>query len=193
MSSDMSSDSRATPLVSVVTTAIQSRADDLLVECEASVRAQIGVSCEHLVWMDEAGQGAAWGVNHLAQKAQGEWLLPLADDDLILPRCLEILTSASDGADVVYSPPLVWGNDSWHFFQDPPYIPATALIRRELFLKLGGYEQGIVREEDRSFWWKAYDADATFVKVAEHPTWVYRFHAPDSGHQNKSYHGGVAQ
>jgi hypothetical protein len=74
----------------------------------------------------------------------------------------------------VYSPPLVSGNeDRWWFFQAPPVIPSTALIRRSLWDRLGGYDEGAVREEDRKMWVKAVEMGARFVRVDE-PCWVYR-------------------
>jgi glycosyltransferase involved in cell wall biosynthesis len=186
-----SSGSPPSSRVSVITSAIPSRLD-LLEECKASVAAQTLPALEHLIHIDEEGRGAAWVVNHLAEQARGEWLLPLADDDFLTPGCIATLLARSEGADVVYAPPLLWGNAETHFFGDPPKIPATALIRTSLWHELGGYEQGIVREEDRSFWIKAMNHGAVFTRTDAAPTWIYRFHGNGSGHQNKSYHGGHA-
>ena len=186
----MSSDSRQSSPVSVITSAIPERVE-LLAECMASVSAQTTPAHEHLIYIDEERRGCSWVVNHLASSATGEWLLPLADDDLLTPGCIATLLEHSEGADIVYSPPLVWGNAEQHFFGEPPAIPATALIRTSLWRDLGGYEQAI-REEDRSFWIKAVNAGAAFVRVEVAPTWIYRFHSRESRHQNKSYHGGHA-
>lgn len=164
------------PLVSVLTPSIPER-HEMLVECEASVLAQTSVSWEHLIEVDLAGDGCAVTMNRLAACAEGEWVLPLADDDLILPGCLSALLRASEGADVVYSPPLVTGNeDRWWFFQAPPVIPSFALIRADLWRDLGGYDESLSREEDRDLWVKALAAGARFVRVDE-PCWVYRQHA----------------
>ena len=180
------------PLVSVITSAIPERAE-LLDECRASVMGQVvDVPCEHLIHVDYERRGCAWVVNHLAEQAQGEWLLPLADDDLLLPGAIRTLLASSEEADVVYSPPLVWNNGDTHFYGEPPMIPSTALIRTSLWRELDGYAQGITREEDRSFWVKAVAQGARFVRADEHPTWIYRFHRRESPHQNKSYHGGTA-
>lgn len=176
--------------VSVITSAIPSRVQ-LLEECKLSVKAQTLQPLEHLVGMDEEHRGAWWIVNFLAEQAKGEWLLPLADDDLLTPGCIETLYARRDEGDVIYSPPLVWANAELHFFGDPPFIPATALIRTALWRELGGYEN-VSREEDRSFWRKAVEHRAVFVRADSSPTWIYRFHQRGSGHQNKSYHGGKA-
>lgn len=170
-----SSDGAAKPLVSVITPTIPERAH-LLAECVASVEAQTVRGFEHLIWEDVDRQGCAATVNRLVGRAQGEWLLPLADDDLLLPGCIETLVANTGDADVVYAPPLVTGNeDRWWFFQAPPVIPSTALIRASLWRELGGYDESLKREEDRDLWVKALAADAKFVRV-DAPAWIYRQH-----------------
>lgn len=165
------------PLVSVLTPSIPERSQ-LLLECRASVKAQTAaVLWEHLVRVDEAREGCAVTMNRLADDAEGKWLLPLADDDLLLPGCLESLLARSRDADIIYSPPLVTGNeDRFWFFQAPPAIPSCALIRHELWVELGGYDESLVREEDRDLWVKATNAGARFHRVDD-PCWVYRQHA----------------
>ncbi len=164
------------PYVSVLTPSIPERGS-FLRECEASVRAQTFTDLEHLVHVDEDYEGCSVSMNKLAAQAEGEWLLPLADDDVLLPGCLDaLLTAAARGADIVYSPPLVTGNeDRWWFFQAPPVIPSCALIRTDLWRDLGGYDETLRREEDRAMWVKALEQDALFVRVDE-PCWVYRQH-----------------
>ncbi len=174
------------PVVSVLTPSIPERRD-LLRECEASVRAQTDGRWEHLIGIDRHHDGCATTINLLGLAARGEWVLPLADDDLLLPGALETLLADTDGADIIYSPPLVTGNeDRWWFYQAPPAIPSFALIRRELWDRLGGYNEALSREEDRDLWVKALDAGAVFKRV-DAPTWVYR-----QWHGNKSFNNGVA-
>ena len=180
------------PLVSVITPTIPSRAD-LLEECRASVAAQTTkLAFEHVVLLDEHSEGNAKTMNKLAAKARGEWLLPLADDDLLLPGCLDTLLARREHGEIIYSPPLVWGNGELHFFGDPPHIPSFALMRASLWRELGGYDEELHREEDRNMWVKALNSGARFVRVDLAPTWVYRFHMKGSAHQNKSYHGGLS-
>ena len=162
-------------LVSVLTPAIPSR-HRFLEECERSVQAQTFERWEHLVAIDDGGEGCATTMNRLARAAKGEWLLPLADDDLLLPGCLDQLVHASHAGDIIYAPPLVTGNeDRWWFFQEPPAIPSFALIKAELWCDLGGYNESLRREEDRDLWVKALAVDARFVRV-DYPCWVYRQH-----------------
>lgn len=176
-----------TPLVSVLTPSIPERAG-MLAECCASVRASTVDVWEHLVLVDERRNGCAVTMNKLAADARGEWLLPLADDDLILPNCIAELLARSDDADVVYPPPLVWGQPQEWFTQAPPVIPSFALIRAELWRDLGGYDEARVREEDRDLWIKALAAGARFVRADSAPTWIYRL----AHGGNKSFNAGVA-
>lgn len=171
-------------MISILTPTIPSRFR-LLEECQASVNAQTFIDFEHHILLDETGQGCAVTMNQLAEFARGEWLLPLADDDLLLPGCLEALSGAE--GDIIYAPPLVTGNeDRFWFFQAPPVIPSCALIRTSLWRELGGYDESLKREEDRDLWVRALDAGAMFTRV-DYPCWVYRQHAG-----NKSFNLGVA-
>ncbi len=145
---------------------------------------------EHLRLLDDERLGCAATMNALAERAQGEWLLPLADDDLLLPGCLEALVKHSKDAEIIYSPPLVWGlspEQSRHFYEEPPRIPSFALIDQNLWRQLGGYDHEWNREEDRRFWIRALQLGARFVRADDEPTWIYRHHGG-----NKSYNAGVA-
>ena len=179
--------------VSVITPTIPSRFD-LLEECRASVNAQTTAhSYEHLVGLDRDGEGNSVTVNKIVARAAGEWLLPLGDDDLLCPGALDTLLAHTDGADIVWARPLVWGNRSPHLTRgQPPCIPSFALIKHRVWRELGGYDEQAVREEDRGLWTRAINAGAVFRLVEQGPTWIYRFHSPESGHQNKSYNGGHA-
>ena len=171
-----SSGSCPRPLVSVITATIPER-KGMLNECVRSVRSQTVAEWEHLILEDEEREGCSVIVNRMVARAKGEWLLPLADDDLILPACLSVLLSASEQADVVYSPPLVWGlPDPWWFFQVPPAIPSTALVRKTVWVEHGGYDETAGREEDRKLWTRMLEAGVRFVRADTEPTWVYRVH-----------------
>jgi glycosyltransferase involved in cell wall biosynthesis len=178
-----SSGSPAKPLVSVLTPTLALERADFLRECEASVNAQTWSGWEHLILNDKNREGCAITMNRLAREAQSDWFLPLADDDLLLPGCLETLLANRADADVIYAPPLVTGNeDRWWFFQSPPAIPSCALIRADLWDTLGGYDETRFREEDRDLWVRALAADAKFVRVDE-PCWVYRQHTGQKSFQ----------
>ena len=176
-------------LVSVITPTIPSRAA-FLEECKASVAGQTTEHpYEHLVRLDDRGEGNSVTTNRLASEAKGDWLLPIADDDLLCPGALRILLANSGQGDIIWARPLVWGNDSPHLTQgQPPKIPSFGLIKTELWYRLGGYDENITREEDRGLWQRALDVGAEFHLVEEGPVWIYRFHGG-----NKSYNGGRAQ
>lgn len=149
----------------------------LLNECAASVRSQTLPSWqyEHLVLPDIDHAGCSKVVNLAAAAARGEWLFLLADDDLVLPGCLQYHLNHSEDADIVYSPPLVWGEDAAQFHLAPPFLPSTALIRKELWDQIGGYNENWDRTEDRVFYEEAMLRGARFVRADQHPCWIYRF------------------
>ncbi len=183
--------SSGVPTISVLTPTIPER-ETMLNECRQSVIVQnlgdgLRRDFEHLIWIDQEKQGCAKTMNALAAEAHGEWLLPLADDDLLLPGALHHLISASVGFDVVYPRPLVWGEDDRQFGLEPPIIPSLALIRAELWRELNGYNPALTGEEDRDFWTRALEHGAKFVCFDTAPTWVYRFWGG-----NKSRNNGVA-
>ena len=168
-------------LVSVLTPTIRERRQ-MLEECELTVKFQTYQEVEHVIRADEHHDGCSVTINRCFAASKGDWVLPLADDDLLLPGGISALLHESEHADVVYAPPLVTGNeDRWWFFQEPPAIPSTALIRRSLWAELGGYDESLNHEEDRDMWTKALEQGARFARVDE-PVWIYRQHA-----QNKSF------
>ena len=178
------------PRISIVTPTIPERAD-LMREAAISVRAQtlpFNVY-EHVVQMDRQHKGCSWAVNQGVEKARGEFLLVFPDDDIMLPPCLEMLLARIDEGDIIYSPPLVRQGIGNHFWGEPPEIPSFGLMRKSLFLELGGYDEDAKREEDRKLWTKALEAGKTFVRI-ERPLYVYGFHFDADGQiRNKSYAG----
>lgn len=145
----------------------------MLAECKESVQAQTLPATEHLIYLDRnISERVGLNLNRMAESTDCEWLAPLADDDLLFPQHLETLVAHSEDADVVYSKCQISGREGWepHW---PSEIPATTLIRRSLWEKLGGWSEAI-RAEDRDFWIRARKKDARFVFVDEF-TWHYRF------------------
>jgi GT2 family glycosyltransferase len=119
--------------------------------------------------------------NRLASLAETEWLLPLDDDDLLDPDCVETLLAHSEEADVVYPWCRVEGRDDFFvvnkLFHAPSlhlqnYIPVTALVRRDFWRMLAGYRP--VPLEDWDMWRRAELHGGRFVCVPE-CLWNYRF------------------
>ncbi len=171
--------------VTVVTASLPERGK-LLAQCVASVTAQTVPPVAHLIYVDHMRQGCTIATNKLVGAARTEWIATLADDDLFDADHLERLLEHGRGADVVYSPPrTIIGNvrneDPNQFAGPPPNIPSTALIRRSMWMKAGGYSG---YPEDNVLWQKLLALGASFVR---HPqiTWTYRFKiSPD--HINES-------
>lgn len=170
--------------VTAITAALPSRFH-LLAECMESVLDQTVPVDEHLVAVDYARRGTARVVTGLALAARNEWVATVEDDDVWYPNHVQELTRAQvdTGADIVYSYCDVTGRD-WTpnspFDADrlrrENFIPATALIRRQLVADLGGWRDGTAHGyEDWDFWLRALAAGARFHC---HPvkTWRYRFH-----------------
>jgi glycosyltransferase involved in cell wall biosynthesis len=162
------------PLVSVLTPTIEGR-ENFLAECEASVAAQTFRRYEHLILLDEERVGCAKTMNALAESSEADWLFILADDDLLLPRCLELHLQAGL-ADIIYGVPLVWGEDATQFCAGFPNVPATALISREFWNRLGGYSPDCGAAEDNEFYRRSELRGARTLRIESGPTWIYRFH-----------------
>lgn len=158
----------------------------MLAECVESV-AQLtpvkGWKVEHLWLTDENYDGCSKTTNTLARMAKGEWLVPIADDDFVLPWFLTDHVALSGDADVVYAPPIVTGPNHGgeeQFWGQPPNIPSVCLIRKDLWERCGGYDEGFAQTEDLVLFNRALNHDARFAR-SDRQSWVYRF-----GHGNKS-------
>jgi hypothetical protein len=175
--------------ITVLTPSLPERGD-MLAECVASIVAQTRQPEAHLIGIDYARVGVAEMLNRLWPQADSEWIAVLADDDLADPAHLRVLaaqaalTEYGGPAGVVYSYCRVTGRrDKWcpnrpfsaWALRQENYVPATALIRKSLIEKLGGWRQPDEGYEDWDFWKRALDAEARFVCV-QRITWTYRFH-----------------
>lgn len=160
----------------------------LLDECRRSVAAQT-VSCEHVFGIDVDREGPGIVRNRLAESTDADWLLPVDDDDLLDPTYVERLLPHLDGADVVYPWCRVEGKPDWtpnRLYRPETLlrgnsIPVTALIRRSLWVELGGWRA--VEFEDYDLWRRALGVGARFRCVPE-VLWSYRILA--SG-QSRNY------
>jgi len=173
-------------MISVITASLPSRSA-MLAEAIASVIGQTLPPLEHLIGIDHAKAGPVVVRNALLRSARGDRIAILDDDDLLYPRHLEALAAVD--ADVAYSFCDVAGRD-WtpNRAFDPValragnYIPITALIRRDLLERLGGFPD--TRMEDWDLWLRALDAGARFACVPE-VTWRYRFHGGNRTHRGR--------
>lgn len=165
--------------IAVITTSIPGR-EDMLAECVESVQAQTLPAAEHWIgWDLDLSERNGAIIDRLARQTDCEWIAALADDDLFLPHHLETLAAHSDDADVVYSWCEVQGRGTWspntNEVPSNLHIPATALYRKSVWEKCGGWDHRAKRAEDFLFWNKASGLGARFKLVRE-VTWIYRFH-----------------
>lgn len=167
--------------VTVCTPSIPHRSE-MLQECMESVRNQTWHPKAHLIAIDYERVGGARMLNTLIDAANTEWIAPLADDDLFYPQYIEkLLTNAGD-ADMIYPWCEVTGTrNGWNpnslldieRLKSDNYIPATVLIRKSAWEKLGGYPEVVC--EDHAMWVKMIEANME-IKCFPEILWQYRFH-----------------
>jgi glycosyltransferase involved in cell wall biosynthesis len=181
--------------VSVCVPTIPPRAP-LLRRALGSVHQQTLPPDEIVIEVDTERRGAAANRNRAVKRATSEWVAFLDDDDEFLPHHLERLVAhqAETGADLVY--PWFEIVDGWDplgregvpfdaaAMQYANYIPITVLVRRELVLDAGGFQNrsdgiGGATWEDWNLWLALLERGAVFSHLPER-TW--RWHFGDTHH-----------
>lgn len=181
--------------VAVLTTAIPKRLD-MLGTCVASVVHQ---DCDyvkhHVIGIDHRGIGPGANLQSLwlaARSLGTEFVIPVADDDVLYPECIRVMVSAAnrEKADVVHAPADVDGRgedfSAWinrpaipeQLLAGQNSVPANTLIRTKLVDKLEGWKPNAAKGwEDLEFWQRAIREGAKFhYEDPGHPVWLYRFH-----------------
>jgi glycosyltransferase involved in cell wall biosynthesis len=167
--------------ITVLTPTLPER-QQLLDECAASITAQ-SHPVSHLVGVDADREGPSVIRNRLAASTSADWFLPLDDDDLLDPDCVERLVEQSSDADVVvpwcrvvdvpglepWTPNRLFRPESMLLYN---FVPVTALVRAELWREVGGMPEG-VEVEDWLMWQRCLAAGARFRVVPE-VCWTYR-------------------
>lgn len=141
----------------------------------------------------EKGRGYAYGHRNVAlERATGEFVLWLADDDLLLPDHLERLAErqAVDDLDMVTSPAIVVAPDdepAWFGLDlSVPYVRdllarqntnvmASVAVRASLIREVGGWDDDIDRAADWDLW-KRVIATGARAAMTDEPT-VLHFRA----------------
>jgi len=155
----------------------------LLEECKASVTAQTRAADIHVVKVDYEGIGPAVLRNQMVMDLSPEynWLAFLDDDDVFLPRHLELLSIVSGDADVVYSPSqldLGYQPFDREVLKERNFVSVTSLVRRSIFAAVGGFRD-LVKYEDWHLWEDISDAGGRFIFIPE-VTWLYRIRPEDT-------------
>jgi len=167
--------------VTVCTPSIPSRSE-MLLECITSVKNQTWQPKAHLIGIDYERAGTAKTLNKLVDQSTTEWFAPIADDDLYYPNFIQVLLSAAEDADMVYPWCEVTGTrNGWNpnsYFdaeklRSANYIPATVLMRKSAWEKVGGYPEVVC--EDHAMWLKFLDNNLKIVCIPQ-ILWQYRFH-----------------
>jgi glycosyltransferase involved in cell wall biosynthesis len=125
-------------------------------------------------------QSEKW--NALVNRASGDLLLLLADDDKIAPTFVEKTLDAlkAQAADIVYTDMRLFGAQTTHyacdwnrpFFESSP-IPITSLFKRSVYSAVGGFAD--IPCIDWDFWWTASEKGMKAAHVRE-PLFLYRTH-----------------
>lgn len=187
--------------VTVVIPTIPARANGSLLEAVYSVEQQTyprHLVDTHIV-SDQYGLGPGEMRNLGVQKADTEWIAFLDDDDYLLPTHLETLMAHGQDWDVVWpwfrvdggTDPFPQNRGRQWDPANPHSFPITALVRRSVFLDVGGFRdlpEGQVDPNDPERWvsgedWRLWldlsEAGAAFHHVDE-VTWVWRHHAKNT-------------
>jgi len=210
--------------VTVVTPCIPERAflkgsgNGMLGDCIASVESQMVKPRRHIIGIDYERVGCAVMMNDLVKAVDTEWIIPLADDDLLLKNYIAEMVTAAGTAAVTYSRPIAVGADwaprRYEFsaveLRKENYIPSTALIRTEMWRKVGGYRRTNEPSEapfwdkwraehnftadmfpdDWDFWLRVLDRQGHFRHVPSR-NWVYRMHPGNLFNQPKLRGEGI--
>lgn len=138
----------------------------------------------------QPNQGLAAARNNGIAATRGAIVLPLDDDNRLLPTYLQRglpLMEADEGVDVVYGDRLdfglrqarvVIGEPSLTAMLQQNHIDACALIRRSFWQRCGGYDPSLPALEDWDLWLKGMRQGMHAVYLAE-PCFEYRTR-PDS-------------
>lgn len=145
----------------------------------------------------ERNQGLPATRNTGIEAARGEWIALLDSDDLWTPDHLISLVTRAEagGADLIHSGSILFASDSGEllgvrapseamiadfprslFVADYIIQPASVLLRRELWQRVGGFDPAFRYVEDRDMWLRCARAGARFAYTGRE-TCLYRRHA----------------
>jgi glycosyltransferase involved in cell wall biosynthesis len=140
-----------------------------------------GAPCAVRYLTHERGKGPSTSRNVGAAAARGEWLAFLDDDDAWLPGYIGAALSRAD-ADLVLTARWDIGEDGVRrpgkaplpHFDERAWLRrnlggtgSTTVVRRPLFLAIGGYDERLRAGEDRDFILRAMRAGARYAAVPE--------------------------
>jgi len=172
--------------VTIITPTIENRYS-MLMECIKSVNEQEILPVNHIICTDYMRKGYFSVTERIMNIVETEFVMPLADDDLLLPHHIKDLMERSGEADLIYGYPRVEGRRrSFQRRLQQPFneevmrkkniIGGCPMIRTELMREVGGYpKEGSLVLRDHELYLKFLDMGMRFSCV-EKVTWVFRFH-----------------
>lgn len=132
--------------------------------------------------------------NYGARVATSDFILFLDDDDLLMPHAIEIFLKAYETQAQLNAGKLafvycqsrrigdrdeIWGHFDWDFTRlitRGNYICITSLIRRDVYLQVGGVTESLDNWEDFDLWIKIGELGYVGYLVRE-PLFCWRFHS----------------
>ena len=186
--------------------------DDGSTDGTAALCASFGVRVQYR-HVENGGVSRARNIG--AGMASGEWLLFLDSDDLLLPEGPEILFEAvrCNSASVAYGqvieraapggPDRINGFD--YIAGDPPHralnglyrgviiTPGSAIVRKSLHERIGGFVTGFEPMEDRDYWLKCGLLERIAYLPAPVLDKIWRPSSHGSQHSKRIYRGQRAQ
>ena len=139
-----------------------------------------------IIYVDKR-QNAAQNRNIGAKEATGDIYLFLDSDDLINTEYVEraIDEFQKSNSDVIFSDYYKFSKHIMNHF-DPNgmhqynMIPSGSFVKREIFEKVGGYDEGLPENEDYDFWLRATESQK--VKKIDYPGFWYRISSDSKTH-----------
>lgn len=145
---------------------------------------------ENVSLLDQENHGLGAARNAAVQKSSGKWLVFLDADDYWASNKLaelQIAIETNAAAEVIYHPimelmpnGLMRTRRFWtvHSNEDllqkgNPLVPSAVAIKRDVFLKHGGFIEDRDQVEDLMLWFRLFNAGTTFA-VIHKPLTVYR-------------------
>ena len=145
---------------------------------------------------DKGGHSRA--LNNAVKAARGAWIKEVHDDDLLTKDCLWNLWEARGAGDIVYGDAEhVRNGRSFHTHKSPqsvdirsflpvmtnPVHGATLLFKRDVFLKIGGFDPNLEYAEEYEFYFNLLSHGYVF-EYCDSVVALYRVHA---GQQTRSF------
>jgi glycosyltransferase involved in cell wall biosynthesis len=137
-------------------------------------------------------------LNHAVSEAKGEWIKECHDDDMLTKKCLSSLWENREGADLLYANAINFKENNlcdYHVYKPPvnvtiddllpiikcPIHAATIFYKRDMFLKVGGFDPDLKHAEEYLFYLNLFTHGYKFKYVDSNVAW-YRYNSQQDSH-----------